>query len=181
MQGQESGQPCELKLGNKRGFFFPLLSFSGIVVTQISCPCCSLPDDRIISPRDVLTQHEGGAAEGSKWGGPEHSPSMQLAPPALGWPEIHTAFASFSLSISVPGLSGHPSGIMFSLMTLTLLSSSADAHTLTERVCHEIPPASESSVGDNYPYASLCWVRVNNSVDSFLLALLFAPWLFISL
>lgn len=66
---------------------------------------------------------------------------------------------------------------MFSLVTVTLLSSSADAHTSTERVCCEIPSAPQSSVGDNYLYVSLNLARVNDPITSLLLAVLFAPQL----
>lgn len=165
MQGQEPGRPCcELEPGTDH-IFFPL-SFSVLAVTQLSCPCRSLPVDWAIAARVVLARREG-------WSAPL---GTQLAAAGPRWPEAQPQLCLHQRS-SALGLPGRPAGTVLSLVTVTLLSSSADARTSMERVCCEIPPAPQSSTGDNYLHVSLCLARVNDPIASLRLAVLFAPQL----
>lgn len=146
-------------------------------MTQINCPCHSLPGDWIIAPRVVLTQREGAAAEGSNWGGPEHSPSAQLAPAALGWPEAHTAFV---LHLHYPAQRQIFLGILLDLCSPWWpwpFCPLQQMLTPWQKVC----AMRSLLLLSPYPYALLCWERVHASMGSFLLVLLLAPRLLISL
>lgn len=92
MQGQEPGWPhCELERGTDNFGFFPL-SFSGLAVTQMSCPCHSLPVDWAIAPRVVLAQR-------GRWSSRREQPGRARAFPwAHSWLLLAQGDLKFSLS-----------------------------------------------------------------------------------
>lgn len=134
-------------------------AFLGSVVTYISCPHHSLPVHWAIAPRAVLAQR-------GRW--------SWMSSQAHSWLVLACSYTRDSHScVSTVQLYGVALSILLDCPE-TPLSSSADAHTSEKAHCR-IPPAPQSSVGNNYLHVSLCLARANDPISSLLLTALSAP------
>lgn len=163
MQGQESGELCcEIKLGNKRRFFSPFFFWHdcNLDLLSLSFPARWLNNctKDCADTEEKVEQQKGATGEGQST--PQHTAGSCC--PGVTW-STHSLCSIFTIQLSARSF--------WASFWDYVLFGDLDPSVLFSRCSHstestwKIPPASQSSVGDNYPYTSLCWVRVNIPID----------------